>query len=221
MRRFSIAKLMGLIGIIAFGIAALRAASDLWVGIVLLATLGLLAIAILGIAYRCEGKRAWWFGFALFGWGYWLVTAGPWFAQEIGTRLPTAQLLVHLHEKLQPQPVSPYYVIGDLVAQSSGMPWTGTAESQGISPVAAPNVTTPGISGAGTPSGTIAITTTPAANNSKNPGIFTVNFLLATNGNQEQFLRIGHCLFAILAAFLGGFIATLMHKGRSRQSAAA
>ena len=36
----------------------------------LLLTLGLLAVAVLGVVYRREERRAWWLGFALFGWGF-------------------------------------------------------------------------------------------------------------------------------------------------------
>jgi hypothetical protein len=218
-RRFSIAKLMGFVGVIALGIAALRAASDLWVGIVVLVTAALLGFAMIGIAYRREGKRAWWFGFALFGWGYWVMAAGPWFAKEIGARLPTSQFLMFLHSKVQPQTQAGYADLSlSLTGQSGLMTSSGTMMLQPGIPGGPGSGLIPGMAGGA--SAPLTFTTTPGANTAPQPGSFVVNFLFATSGNQDHFLRIGHCLFSLIAAFLGGLIAMRMEKSRCpRQSA--
>jgi hypothetical protein len=68
--RFSIAGLMGAVLIVALGLAALRSASATWSSATFLATCGLLCLALVGAVCRGEAERAWWLGFALFGWGY-------------------------------------------------------------------------------------------------------------------------------------------------------
>jgi hypothetical protein len=83
--RMSLAGLM----VLVLGIAALRDASETWAGIVHLLTLGLLGVSILGVVYRSGGRRAWWLGFGLFGWGYAALTLAPWSKPE---KLPTCVL---------------------------------------------------------------------------------------------------------------------------------
>ncbi|HEV3120252.1 MAG TPA: hypothetical protein VGY53_00045, partial [Isosphaeraceae bacterium] len=68
--RFSIAGLMGLVLATSLGLAALRYASPTLAGVVLMVTCSALALAVVGVACRGEAERAWWLGFALFGWGY-------------------------------------------------------------------------------------------------------------------------------------------------------
>ena len=52
-----------------------------------LLTCGMLCLAIVGVVCRQEGERAYWLGFALFGWGYLLLSM--WSTAE----LPTMTLL--------------------------------------------------------------------------------------------------------------------------------
>jgi hypothetical protein len=68
--RFPIAGLMGAVLVVALGSAALRNASTTWAGATFLLTCGVLCLAVVGIVCRGDAKRAWWLGFALFGWGY-------------------------------------------------------------------------------------------------------------------------------------------------------
>ena len=58
-RRFTIAGLMGLVVVVAVGVAALRFASELWSGILLMLTLGMLGAAVLGFHERAGARRAW------------------------------------------------------------------------------------------------------------------------------------------------------------------
>src|SRR5262249_876529 len=81
-------------------VAALRNASDLWASLVFLATLGLLATALVGILQRRARARAFWQGFALFGWGYLVVAFGPWFADSVAPKLPTSHLIGYAHSKV-------------------------------------------------------------------------------------------------------------------------
>lgn len=68
------------------GLAALLHASPAGAGRVLLSTLGVLAAAVFGVAYRREEERAWWLGFALFGRGFAALALAPWSVPEaLGT----------------------------------------------------------------------------------------------------------------------------------------
>src|SRR5689334_12956654 len=91
MKRHTIAGLMLVVLVVAVAAAALRDASDAWAGGLLLLTLLILGTAVIGVAYRREGRRAFWFGYALFGWGYLVLSQAPWFAEQVQPRLPTTQ----------------------------------------------------------------------------------------------------------------------------------
>jgi hypothetical protein len=67
--RVSIAGLMGAVLIAALCVAALRSASETWAGVTLLATCGVLGLAVIGVVCRDVSERVWWLGFALFGCG--------------------------------------------------------------------------------------------------------------------------------------------------------
>jgi hypothetical protein len=71
--RLSIAGLMGIVLVAALGLTALRSASEVWAGVAMLVTLGVLALGIVGVACRGGAERAWWLGFVLFGCGYMLM----------------------------------------------------------------------------------------------------------------------------------------------------
>src|SRR4051812_5876178 len=108
MRRaqFSIAGLMGLVLVASIGLAALRSGSETWAGVLFLVTCGVLALAVVGVACRGAGERAWWIGFALFGWGY---LALAYWCSAPTPRLPTIALLSALKGGTVPlpQPRSP------------------------------------------------------------------------------------------------------------------
>jgi hypothetical protein len=104
MRRFSIAAMMMVVLVCVVAVAALRNASDTWAGVMLLLTLVLLGISVLGVLQRRGAKRAFWQGFALFGWGYFTLTMGPWFIDHVRPPLATTQWLEYLHERLNESP---------------------------------------------------------------------------------------------------------------------
>jgi hypothetical protein len=72
--RFPIAGLMLAVLDVAIGLAALRNASEVWAGVMFLFTCPLLCLAIVGAICRDGRRRAWRLGFALFGWGYLLLS---------------------------------------------------------------------------------------------------------------------------------------------------
>ena len=84
--------------VVGLGLAALRDASAIWAGATFLLTCAVLTLAIVGVVCRDQSQRAWWLGFALFGWGY-LVLAF-WSSFE----LPTTALLGWLESRLKVAP---------------------------------------------------------------------------------------------------------------------
>jgi hypothetical protein len=71
--RISIAQILALMVPIAFGLAALANPSAFWEGTIFALTMLLLFAAIVGVIYRNGGDRAFWLGFSVFGWGFYLL----------------------------------------------------------------------------------------------------------------------------------------------------
>jgi hypothetical protein len=63
-------------------LASLRFPSDAAAAAALLVTQATLAFAILAVVYRAGEARAFWLGFALFGWGYMALTWESWLGQS-------------------------------------------------------------------------------------------------------------------------------------------
>lgn len=99
MRGVRIAKPMFLIGLLAVGFAALRSGSEMWARGLLMSALVILAFSLIGVVYRDGVRRAWWFGFALFGWGYMALTVSPWLDDEVGAKLPTHRVLLDVFQE--------------------------------------------------------------------------------------------------------------------------
>ena len=87
--RFNIASLLVVVLLVAVGFAALRESNDLWDSGVFTLTLGVLLISILLAVHRTESRRAFWIGFALFGWIYLGLSLVP----SIESRLMTTKAL--------------------------------------------------------------------------------------------------------------------------------
>src|SRR2546425_859807 len=97
--RFSIAGLMGLVLVASLGFATLRIDPSICAGLMHLVTTGVLALAIVGVVCRGSAERAWWLGFALFGWGF-LATADRYWGG--GMRgMPTTAAFDFLWERIQ------------------------------------------------------------------------------------------------------------------------
>jgi hypothetical protein len=142
-------------------LAALRNSSATLAGVTFLVTCAVLCLAVVGIVCDGDARRAWWLGFALFGWGY-LVLAF-WSSVE----LPTMVLLDAISERL-----------GLAVQFRGGMGGMGgmrSARLWGFDMFG-------GFNGFGGP-------------------------------GDRSIQQISHCLWALLAALLGGIIASLLFGG--------
>jgi Cu/Ag efflux pump CusA len=92
--RYHIAGALGAVLCVAVGFAALREADELWDTCLFSLTLGLLLFAVLLTAHRTGDRRAFWIGFALFGWGYLSFSLIP----STEPRLITTKALAYLHQ---------------------------------------------------------------------------------------------------------------------------
>src|SRR5262245_29525728 len=99
--RVSIAGLMGAVAVVAVGCAALRSGSPVWHGTLLLATRAILGVALIGALCRQGEKRAWWIGFALFGWIYKTCSFA---ANESWPMIPTQVLLDEFSSRIDDEP---------------------------------------------------------------------------------------------------------------------
>jgi hypothetical protein len=143
--RFTIAGLMGLVVVVAVGVAAMRFASETWAGVLLMLTLGVLGAAVLAFHERSGPRRSWWRGFALFGWGYVALALGPWASEVVAPQLPTTAGLDALSARMHPA--------------AKGIDATDTfslSSSRIISSTVTPNGTT--LVAAGTPPRTLVFT---------------------------------------------------------------
>jgi hypothetical protein len=75
--RLSIGNILILIAIFGVGFAALKHPSSRWSGGLLLGDVCLFVFALMAIGYRRGAKRAFWVGFALFGWVYLVIAHAP------------------------------------------------------------------------------------------------------------------------------------------------
>ena len=99
---FSIKGLLAAVTMIAVGLVALLNASPMWDSIIVTLTLFLLLTALLSLACRPGPRRAFWIGFAIFGWGYLTLVDSPIVARDLTVRsiLPTNVALDMLHMAL-------------------------------------------------------------------------------------------------------------------------
>src|SRR5262245_44875802 len=101
--RFSIASLLILVLFVAISFAGLRAADDAWDSGILAATLMILLIAVLLAVHRTGERRAFWLGFALFGWAYLIASLVP----PLEARIPSTRGLTYVGSRFPGRQVSP------------------------------------------------------------------------------------------------------------------
>lgn len=122
--RFSIARLMGIVLVVAVGLGGLVRPSPTRAGAIFLMTCGILGLALVGAIYRRGKQRAWWVGFCVFGWGYLFLAMTFGRGGFNAPSLLTSQILSALRPRLGhdlpgvlgPRPpwnlTQPYYQIG-------------------------------------------------------------------------------------------------------------
>jgi hypothetical protein len=177
--RFSIASLLFVILILGVGCAALRESNDLWDSGLFTLTVGVLLISVLLAIHRTTAKRAHWIGFAHFGWSYLALSLIP----SIESRLLTTHGLVYLDSKVQRTPA---FLNVRLAFTSPG------ARSNRLQAVAF------------SPQGNQLATTNQGQ--VKIWDVATGKVLRSSGGTTENFVRIGHALFALMLGWFGGLL---------------
>jgi hypothetical protein len=201
--RFHLGTLIILVLVFGVSLAALRESNEIWDSGVFTLTLGALLVSILLAIHRSEKKRAFWLGFALFGAAYLGLSLVP----PIESRLITTKALTYVDSKVpRSMPAGfAYFEYDDdgdmdLYVANQAQPnvlhlnkGNGTFQD-----VTATVGLSPGNQAAG--SGTLYLNSTAGP------------LVRGSVGTTENFKRIGHSLFALTLAFVGGQISRCYHS---------
>ena len=203
--RFSIRSLVGFILICGVAFAALKQSTDWWEkGTFSMTVLVLLTAVLLGV-HLAGGRRAFWLGFGLFGWGYLGLSLVP----AVETRLVTSQGLAYLFAKLPGR-----------------MPQLFTVTYTGFIPTGPfPSFTTSTAGVASQPNLTYTLSNAYTLSNSVtdpwSAGQIPVlnvsggGVLQFSGGTQENFVKIGHTVIAVLLAWTGGMMSRWILRSRA------
>jgi hypothetical protein len=186
--RFSIATLLGIVLFISVALAALRDSTDTWdSGILGLTSLCLLTAVLLAV-HRTDRRRAYWLGFALFGWAYLVASLIP----ALESRLPTTRALAYIGAA-RPVAIPQGVAVADF-------------DSDGQMDLYFGNASAPSVVYLNNGDGTFRqpTSTTAAPGGNPTPNAVLWNRLMGTGGSPENFVRVGHSLLALVYAFLGG-----------------
>ena len=193
--RFHLGTLVIVVLLFGVGFAAFRESNEAWDRCIFSMTLGVLLLSILLAFHRLGSRRAFWLGFALFGWNYLGLTLVP----PIESRLITTKALAYLHSKM-PAP----YAGGLKDLDADG--WSDLFVVNNLQPNSRYYVD----KGNGT-----FEDVTPAAVKRSISNIFLGTSPTGSSGTTENFVRIGQSLVALVAGFLGGLISRYrVAKGR-------
>ena len=174
--------------LLGVGFAALRESNETWDSSIFSMTLGVLLISILLAVHHLGSRKAFWLGFAVFGSAYVGLSLVP----SIEPRLITTKALAFLDSKMPrsiPVGLAFYgsmhlYVGNDL--QPNVLYFNrGKGTYEDVTAVAGSN---------------------PASKQAWFPNILAGPSLTGSSGTTENFVRIGHSLLALIAAFVGGHL---------------
>jgi hypothetical protein len=219
--RFGLRQLFLWTAAIAFGLVALRSATMTWVAGMLGLVTAALATSILLIVFRHGSKRAYWIGFAIFGWLYLLVLVASWTLARIAANdsplaahnLPTQQLSSYSYHWLFDEAFEKYQASRSMpsTVMGSGQDFTFYFGSTSGSP-------------AGAATGGMSMESGMAGSTMPNPGPMPIAFSYSTpvgpppGPNESDFVNVAHALWTLLFAVMGGCLSFWLYttdKGRS------
>jgi hypothetical protein len=188
--RFNIASLLVIILVLGVGFAALRESNDLWESALFTATIGILLVSVLLAVYRQGLPRAFWLGFAVFGWSYLALAVLP----AINARLITTKALSYIDSKVQSRGSS---------AVGATPYWDSWSQNGQVQSAVFGLGGQPRIAGGQGQEWIVDAS--------------TGQFVLTFRGSSANFIRIGHSLFALLMAWLGGRLARRLSQRSSQR----
>jgi hypothetical protein len=193
--RLSIRSVLFLIAIFGVGFAALKHPTNWWSGGLLLGDLCLFVFAAMAIAYRQGSRRAFWLGFALFGWAYLVIGFAP------GLRVATRPYLLSTRalERAWPKERDKTLRLTVLLRYDAAL-----AIAQRSAPTSSVKL-----------SDDMSSREVALAASSKSPASYVVRKVARRGPGSEEFYRVGHPLSALLAAMIGGGIAWTLFAARA------
>jgi len=225
MARVSIAGLMGFVLVAALGFAGLKQATELWASGFQAGTVIALILGVL-TAIQARGRgRAFWSGFAIAGWVYFLLVFGVLTPTELRSPTPLTQYwLDRLEAILHPSPgfgrIGITYVTQGNVTTAPLTFSTSTMTPTGPPPLLAP---TPLLTPAPAPVPAPASAPAPVPELAPAPvGVLTGTVYSApmifptvpANTISTNFRQISHSLATLLLAFLGGLYSLILADRR-------
>lgn len=206
MRRSAILGLFLAGAVTAVGMMALRNANPVWLGIVLLATVGALALSVVGSVQSAGWSRAWWFGYATFGWIYFAFAFAPGLSDKVQPRLATTNALDYLHAEV----VAFTRPMRDQIQELQDIRKLLVRQIQMMEYIAVKDDGHPGL-----------MELRSRLRNLDRE----IERIESPNGNWRAFLKgavdrdhlvqVGHCLATLLAGLIGGMASVSFRAGRS------
>ena len=184
--QFNLRHLFAATTMAGFSTYALIYATPVWAAASFTLCIVLLLAAVIFATADYRRSRFFWLGFAIFGWGYWLVLSSP--ILSLGS---TAQ-----NWRLNPEEGPPLITTRYLI-------WIYNSVLPSVHPPPPAPITTPGP--AASP-GTAQINPLPPSD------AFGYPKWRYAYPSDPEFMRVGHSLSALLFALLGGAIGSFAHR---------
>jgi hypothetical protein len=198
MGRVSIRTLMAFIVGSAIGLAALRNANDRWAKMMFIAALVSIGVAALGACFLRAKERARWTGEAIFAGGYLILALTPWLSSCLGT----TQLLDYIHAKVVASTIASF----EMSRSDQDTILFRVVSSDGAIHIRK------------VPDGVASSAPTERLLASMEPANRWRSALPGA-ANHNQFQRVGHSLFSLVAGLLGGMVGMWFYARRERHEA--
>jgi hypothetical protein len=199
----SIRAMLVIVAFIALACVALARANHIWASLMFTASLAVISFAVLAATFRRGAKQAFWIGFALFGWGYLWMAHWPddpssglngaprWqLQQDSNGTLATTQLLNYLYNE-----------------------WLPTIREP---PPPAPRGGYGGFGGGGFGGGGLGSVPAGFAFGGAG-GVAPPPLVVIDYPAPHEFMHVGHSLFVIVLALVGGLIAVQLYRSRESE----